>query len=140
MASSFVNEGLVDLLKGALAANPGPGSKPTACNLIAGAFDPDPALTYAGLEWASGPYALSVPGAWSFGLQAGSNYATAAATLSWTFDASAAGLTFFGVGLYDPTTRVLFYVETFALPYVVPSTGSTLGFTFNLNNGDCAAL
>jgi hypothetical protein len=140
VASSFLNEGLVNLWNGALAASPPPTAKPTACNLIAGQFEAGPTLTYAGLEWAAGPYAQSVPAAWTFGLQAGANYTSATATLTWTVPASAAGLVFYGVGLYDPLVLQGFYVEQFPAPWVVPSTGGTLTWTFNLNFGNCGSM
>ncbi len=137
MSSAFCNEGLILVWQGALGASPPPGDKPSACNLIAGNFTPGPTVTYASLEWAAGPYAQSVPSAWSFGLQAGSNYCSATATLTWDFPSSAAGLAFYGVGLYCPVLEKVVYVENFPAPWVVPSTGGTLKWTFNLNFGQC---
>ncbi len=137
MAGSLCAEGAADFFRGALGALPGPAGIPQTANLVAEVFTPGWLSTFKGLPWAAGSFALQLRNGWAFALQAGANYLAVQQTVAWTFAPASAGLVFYGVGIYDPVVQELFYCEAFPAPYVVPSTGSTLRWTFNFNFGNC---
>jgi hypothetical protein len=140
MAGSFANEGAVDFWKGALATTPPPAGIPQTANLVTEAWTPGPGTTFASLVWANGVYAMMLRSGWTVAVNTGGNYVSAVQTVTWNFPPSAAGLTFYGVGTYDPLVRELFYSELFPAPYVVPATGSVLQWTFSLLFGNCGSV
>lgn len=137
MAGVYANVGLVDSWKGALGLPQ--TSKPTTCGLIAEDFTPANTLTYSALAWADVSYAVTVTSLWTVKLQQNGNSAIAVATITWNFPPSAAGLVLYGVGLYDATSQELFYTEQFPAPWIVPTGGGPLTWTFNLTFLDCSS-
>lgn len=140
MASSFCDEGLIDLWQGALAANPGPTGTPRLANLISGIFTANPKQTYAGTVFAAGVPAVSLPSLWGFNLQPAIDTVTASAILTWTLDPTFQGSVYYGVGIYDPTVARLYYCENFPAPIIVPAGGATIPWQLFLNYGDCQSL
>lgn len=135
MPSSFADVGLTQLWRAALAAG-GVTSTPNTAQLITASFTPSAILTYSSLTWATTPSPQTLSG-WGFNFDPALHQVAGVLTLMWTFPGSLAGTTFFGIGIYDSSSTLLFFAELFPAAFVVPAGGANFGWTFNLLFSDC---
>lgn len=137
MASSYTNEGLIDMLAAALGTPV--VNQPVMADLLVQAFVPSPKLTFADLQW-SQTFVQGIQSLWIFNLIPSANYATANAKLTFDFSSGNAGLVFYGIGIHDRQGTRLYYCETFPVPYIVPNIGGSFQWQFNMTAGDCLNL